>query len=156
MGRKNKYESHVKPYLAFIPKWYETMTEGQIAKKLGVSSSAFETYKSQNPELVESLQQGKEILVDELKDTLKSKAKGFYYTETKETYIEVEKEDGTREKVGEIKVEKTEKYAVPDTGAIHLLLKNLDENWRNDDKATLDLKREKLELEKQKLESDDW
>ena len=156
MGRKNKYESHVKPYLAAIPKWYETMTEGQIAKKLGVSSTAWENYKIQNPELVECLRQGKEILVDELKDTLRTKAKGFHYTETKETYIEVEKEDGSREKVGEIKVEKTENYAVPDTGAIHLLLKNLDEQWRNDDKATMDLKREKLELYKQKAESESW
>lgn len=156
MGRKNKYESHVKPYLADIPKWYETMTEGQIAKKLGVSSSAFEVYKNQNPELVECLQKGKDILVDELKDTLRTKAKGFYYTETKETYIEAEHEDGTREKIGEIKVEKTQKYAVPDTGAIHLLLKNLDENWRNDDSETMKLKREKLEFEKQKAESESW
>jgi hypothetical protein len=152
MGRKNKYESHVKPYLADIPKWYETMTEGQIAKKLGVSSSAFEVYKNQNPELVECLQKGKDILVDELKDTLRTKAKGFHYKETKRTYIETL--DG--EKVGEIKVEEVEKYAVPDTGAIHLLLKNLDENWRNDDSETMKLKREKLEFEKQKAESESW
>lgn len=152
MGRKNKYESHVKPYLADIPKWYETMTEGQIAKKLGVSSSAFEVYKNQNPELVECLQKGKDILVDELKDTLRTKAKGFHYKETKRTYIEGP--DG--EPIGEVKVEEVEKYAVPDTGAIHLLLKNLDENWRNDDKATMDLKREKLELDKQKAESESW
>ena len=152
MGRKNKYESHVKPYLADIPKWYETMTEGQIAKKLGVSSSAFEVYKNQNPELVECLQKGKDILVDELKDTLRTKAKGFHYKETKRTFIEGP--DG--KPIGEVKVEETEKYAVPDTGAIHLLLKNLDEQWRNDDKATMDLKREKLELDKQKAESEDW
>ena len=154
MGRNNKYETHVKPFLADIPKMYETMTEGQIADKLGVSSTSFEKYKTLYPELVECLRQGKEILSDDLKDTLRKKANGFYYTETKETYIEVEKEDGSREKVGEIKVEKTEKYAVPDTGAIHLLLKNIDDDWRNDDKATFDLKKEKLEIEKQKSESE--
>lgn len=152
MGRKNRYETHVKPYLKDIPKWYETMTEGQIAKKLGVASSSFENYKNQYPELLDCLRQGKEILSDELKDTLRQKAKGFYYTETKETYIEVENEDGSREKIGEIKVEKTQKYAIPDTGAIHLLLKNIDDEWRNDDKATFDLKKEKLEIEKQKSE----
>jgi hypothetical protein len=128
------------------------MTEGQIAKKLGVSSSAFEVYKNQNPELVECLQKGKDILVDELKDTLRTKAKGFHYKETKRTYIEGP--DG--EKVGEVKVEEVEKYAVPDTGAIHLLLKNLDEKWRNDDSETMKLKREKLEFEKQKAESESW
>lgn len=151
MGRKNKYESNVKPYLKDIPTWYETMTEGQIARKLGISVASFENYKIKYPELVECLQRGKEFLVDDLKDSLRKKAKGFSYTETKETYVEVETEDG-RVKIGEIKVEKTTKYAAPDTGAIHLLLKNLDDNWRNDDKATMDLKREKLDLDKQKVE----
>ena len=49
-----------------------------------------------------------------------------------------------------------EKYAPPDTGAIHLLLKNLDDNWRNDDKPTMDLRREKLENDKKKAENADW
>ena len=148
MGRKNRFESHVKPFLDQIPKWYEDLTEAQIAKKLGISISSFEKYKNEYPELLACLQQGKEILITELKDNLKRKAKGFYYTETKRTFLEGP--DG--EKIGKIKVEQTEKYALPDTGAIHLLLKNLDDGWRNDDKQTMDLKREKLEIEKQKQE----
>jgi hypothetical protein len=64
--------------LSQIPRWFETLTEGQIAKKLGVSTSAFEKYKREYPELVEMLSQGKEILIDELKDTLRKKAKGFF------------------------------------------------------------------------------
>lgn len=148
MGRKNKYESNVKPFLGDIPKWYETMTEGQIAKKLGISTASFENYKIKYPELVACLQQGKEILADDLKDTLRQKAKGFYYKETKRTYLENE----FGQQIGSVRVEETEKYSAPDTGAIHLLLKNLDENWRNDDKATMDMKREKLELDKQKAE----
>lgn len=151
MGRKNRYESHVKPFLEEIPKWYEDMTEGQIAAKLGIAISTFEKYKNEYPELVTCLQKGKEILISELKDNLKRKAKGFYYTETKRIYKEV---NGV--KSGEVEVIENEKYAVPDTGAIHLLLKNLDETWRNDDSATMDLKRQKIELEKQKAESDEW
>lgn len=151
MGRKNKYESNVKPFLSEISKWYEDMTEGQIAKKLGVSVASFENYKKDYPELVAALQSGKDILVDDLKESLRRKAKGFFYTETKRTFIEA---DG--EQVGPVKVEQTEKYAAPDTGAIHLLLKNLDKTWRNDDQATMDLKREKLELDKQKAESESW
>lgn len=151
MGRKNRYESHVKPFLEEIPKWYEDMTEGQIAAKLGIAISTFEKYKNEYPELVACLQKGKEILISELKDNLKRKAKGFYYTETKRIYKEV---NGV--KSGEVEVIENEKYAVPDTGAIHLLLKNLDETWRNDDSATMDLKRQKIELEKQKAESDEW
>lgn len=152
MGRKNKYETHVKPFLNEIPKWYEDLTEGQIAKKLGISVSAFETYKRDYPELLECLQKGKEFLISDLKDSLRMKAKGFNYKETKRTWVEGP--DG--ERIGEVKVEETEKYAVPDTGAIHLLLKNLDETWRNDDKATMDLKREKLEFEKQKAQFEEW
>lgn len=151
MGRKNKYETHVKPYLKDIPKWYETMTEGQIAKKLGIAPSTFELYKTKYPELIDCLSQGKEILIDDLKDSLRKKARGFHYTETKRTYMENE----AGEQLGVVRVESTEKYAAPDTGAIHLLLKNLDNDWRNDDKATMDLKREKLELDKQKAE-DTW
>lgn len=151
MGRKNKYETHVKPYLKEIPKWYETMTEGQIAKRLGIAPSTFELYKTKYSELVECLSRGKEILIDDLKDSLRKKARGFHYTETKRTYMETE----AGEQVGAVRIEQTEKYAAPDTGAIHLLLKNLDDDWRNDDKATMDLKREKLELDKQKSE-DTW
>jgi len=72
------------------------------------------------------------------------------------TYVKVKNELGEEEIVGAVKVEETEKYAAPDTGAIHLLLKNLDDNWRNDDKATMDMKREKLELDKQKAEAESW
>lgn len=156
MGRKNKYESHVRPYLADISKWYENMTENQIAKRLGISVASFENYKIKYPELVACLCKGKELLVDDLKDSLRRKAKGFYYTETKRTYVVIKNDEGKEEIVGAIKVEQTEKYAAPDTGAIHLLLKNLDADWRNDDQATLDMKREKLELDKQKAENESW
>lgn len=149
MGRKNKYESNVKPYLNEIPKWYETLTEAQIAKKLGVSVASFENYKLKYPELIDCLQSGKEILIEELKDSLKKKAKGFHYKEKKKTIREV---NGQKTQV----IEEYERYCPPDTGAIHLLLKNLDETWRQDDKATHDLKREKLELEKQKAENENW
>ena len=149
MGRKNRYETHVKPRLEEIKSWYGTLTEAQIAKKLGIAVSSFENYKLQYPELVECLQAGKEVLIEELKDTLKMKAKGFHYKETKKIIRDV---NGNRTQV----IEEFDRYSPPDTGAIHLLLKNLDETWTQDDKQTLALKREKLEIEKQKAEADNW
>ena len=149
MGRKNKYETHVKPRLNEIQQWYGTLKESQIAKKLGVSVASFENYKLEHPELVNALQAGKEVLIEELKETLKMKAKGFHYKETKKIIRNVNGQKNTI-------VEEYEKYSPPDTGAIHLLLKNLDDEWTNDDKQTLALKREKLELERQKAEADDW
>ena len=148
-GRKNKYETHVKPYLSKIPNWYLTKTEAQIAKKLGISQAAWTNYKKQYPELMECLQNSQEDLVDELKGILKKKAQGFYYTEKTKTIFE---EGGKKSK----KIEEKEKYAQPDTGAIHLLLKNFDPSWHNDDKQTMDLKREQNEIMKQKAEAAQW
>jgi hypothetical protein len=148
-GRKNKYETHVKPYFEKIKKWYLTKTETQIAQKLGITVQSWIKYKNQYPELRELLQDSKEDLVDELKGILKKKAQGFYYTETTKTVI---KEDGKETK----KIEERQRYAQPDTGAIHLLLKNLDDDWHNDDKQTMDIKRKQVELTEQKINNDEW
>lgn len=149
MGRKNKYETHVRPRLKEITKWTETMTDEQIANRLGIARSSFEKYKSMYPELVEAIRQGHEGLCQELKGTLKKKALGYYYKETKTTQ---RKENGKTVVV----VETYEKYAQPDTGAIHLLLKNHDDTWRNDDKTTMDLKKEQVEIAKKKAEENAW
>lgn len=149
MGRKDRYESHVRPKLNDIKKWITTMNEGQIAKKLGINQSTFTRYKAEHEELRAALIAGIEELRDELKDALKKKAKGFKYEETKTV---VKDENGKKTKY----IEKYEKYAPPDTGAIHLLLKNIDPDWRNDDKATLDLKKEQVEIAKMKAEENNW
>lgn len=145
MGRKDKYETNVKPRLPEIRSWVGEHTEKQIAKMLGISVSSFEKYKTNHPELAECLQSGKKLLIQELKDTLKMKAKGFHYTEKKKIIRNV---DGKKTQM----IEEYDRYSPPDTGAIHLLLKNLDDNWRNDDKTTVELKKEKMELERQKSE----
>lgn len=147
MGRLDKYKTNVAPRLKEIQKWCGIYNEAQIAKKLGVGKTSFEKYKNEHSELREALQAGKETLIEELKESLRRKAMGFEYEETKTTIREAA---GVKTQVIEI----MEKYSPPDTGAIHLLLKNLDDSWRNDDRATLDLKREKMELEREKsLES---
>ena len=150
MGRKDRYETQVQPRLSEIPEMVGTMTEEQIAKQLGISRRSFERYKQQHEELRAALKKGREDLVRDLKMTLKRKAKGFFYTEKKTTVRDSEREGKT------VIVETFEKYAQPDTGAIHLLLKNLDETWRNDDRETMDLKRQRLEMEKEKNEAQNW
>lgn len=145
MGRKDRYESHVKPRLEEIRAWYQLCTEAQIAKKLGISMTTFGRYKREHPELREVLKEGRETLVEDLKINLKKKAQGYYYEETK-TVIRQEGEKEVRV------IEKYKRYAHPDTGAIHLLLKNLDDDWRNDDKPTMEMKRQHLQLAKQKAE----
>jgi hypothetical protein len=151
MGRKSLYDTHVKPYLNQIQEWYSDLDERQIAvDKLGIAVSTWEKYKKEHEELRNVLKNGRQNLVIELKASLKKKAKGFYYEETKECIREAD--DGRKIKT----VEKYKKYAQPDTGALHLLLKNLDDNWHNDDKATLDLKQKQLELTERKIEQNEW
>lgn len=149
MGRKSRYETHVQPHLGEIAEWYGDLTEAQIAKRLGISRVSFERYKNQHQELVSALSKGREELIGDLKASLKKKAKGFYFEETKTS---IKEENGRQIKV----IEKYKRYALPDTGAIHLLLKNLDPEWRNDDAATMELKRNKAELERQKVEAESW
>ncbi len=149
MGRKCRYETHVLPHIEQVREWIQLLTEDQIAKRLGISQRSFQKYKNDHPELAQALKEGRQELVENLKMTLKKKAQGFYYEETKTV---VKQEDGAEVKI----IERYKKYAQPDTGAAHLLLKNLDDSWRNDDAATMALRREKLELEKQKHEDAAW
>lgn len=150
MGRKSKYETFVQPYLKEISEWYTELDERQIAtEKLGIAVSTFENYKKKYPELKEALKRGKSELVSELKSSLKKKAKGFYYEETKTC---IREENGKQLKV----IEKYKKYAQPDTGAIHLLLKNIDDSWHNDDLETINLKKEQLKIAREKMENDSW
>ena len=149
MGRNNKYETHIKPNLEQIKEWIETQTEKQICERLGVAVSTFENYKAKHKELKEALLQGKQDLISDLKSALKKKAKGFEYEEQKTI---IRQYDGKRTEV----VEKYKKYAVPDTVAIHLLLKNLDKEWTNDDKTTIELKKRQMDINEKKVEEDNW
>lgn len=135
-GRKNKYYSHVQPHLLDIPEMLQTMTEEQVAKRLGVGYSNWIKYKKEFQELQEAIKKGNQDLVSELKSVLKKKARGFQYEERK-----IIKEHGIvmRE---EIYV----KQALPDVASINLLLKNLDKDEWSNDPQMLELKKRELEL----------
>lgn len=154
MGRKSLYSRKVQPYLEDITKWIDEYTEGEIAEKLKIRPETFSRYKTLYPELAEAIASGKTNLVKELKNTLKKKARGFHYEETKITKIHNPDEEADQEWIEKIEVNR--KYAQPDTGAIHLLLKNLDPTWRNDDEATMKLKAEQVDIQKKRAEADSW
>lgn len=146
-GQPNKYFSHVEPYLEEISRMALQMTEKQIAEELGVAESSFRSYKHKYPALVDALKKGRRQLVMELKSTLIQKAKGYTYTEKKQVY------DETGALVRE---EVYTKAALPDTGSIHLLLKNLDpDNWTENPQA-LELKKQELALQREKIEFQNW
>lgn len=169
-GRKSRWETDIKPNLQVIQEMARTMTEKQIAESFGISyTGAWSLYKQQHPELVESLKKGRQNLVAELRSALIKKAKGYEYTETKETTEQVKWPDElyqamidarfTPQQLGEARVVKTEivhKKASPDVAAINLALKNYDkDSWANDPQM-LALKKKELKLKEQQIEKDNW
>lgn len=168
-GRKNKYATHVKPYLAEIEEMCKTMNEIQIALALGIGASTFQYYKTQYPELKECLKKGRQNLVSELRSALIKKAKGYDYTESKtitervkwpeELYEDMIDAGFTAEQISEAKLVRTEvvhKQMGPDVAAINLALKNYDrDNWANDPQM-LEIKKRELELRERQVENNTW
>lgn len=168
-GKPRKYDDYVKPYLPLISEWCRTMTEQQIAEKLGIGYSTFNQYKADYPEVKEAIKKGKQNLVAELKSALIKKAKGYEYTETKiveeavkwpeEMYAMLIDAGFTKEQIEASRLVKTEiahKKMSPDVAALNLALKNYDkENWANDPQM-LDIRKKELELREKQIENNEW
>ena len=150
-GRKNMYDSHIKPRFDEIKKWLEEgATEQQIYENLGVSKTTFYKYKEEKSEFAELLKKGRINLVVQLRGALVKKALGGYTYTTKKTVMNT---DGNGKNVT---IETNEHYAEPDVAALNLCLKNYDpDNWANDPQM-MKLKREELELKKEQSEKDNW
>ena len=147
-GRKNKYETHVKPYLNQIREWAANATEKDIAKNLGIALSTLNDYKNKHSELQQAIMAGQRDLVMDLKSALIQSTKPQEY---EESTITKTLEDGS---VMQVK----KKYLPMNTGAAIFLLKNLDkENWA-DNWHNIDIKKEELELKKKLAEHqiNDW
>lgn len=144
MGRPSKIDI-IKNNIEKIKEWKKLgATDEQICKQLNIGESTFYKWISKNPDLKKEIQIGTDFFVLELKGELARKA--FKHTlETKKQYVKVDLETGHKTQYTEI----TTKEVDGDTGALHLLLKNLDkgnwsENWQN-----YELKKQELELRKQ-------
>lgn len=151
-GRKSAYETKIKPRFDEIREWLiNGANNDNIAHNLGISQKTFYKYLSEKSEFLQLIKNGRISIVAELRSALIKKAKGFDYTETKI----IEREDPD---TGDIikTIETYNKKSLPDVAALNLALKNYDpENWSNDPQGDA-IKREELELKKQKLEKDDW
>lgn len=152
-GRKNVYETTIKPRFDDIAKWLQSgATEKQIASNLGVAESTWFKYKAAEQEFSEFLKNGRQKLVIELRGALVNRAMGFHYYEETEVK-ELDKEINV---LVTTKKERRKRYAAPDVAALNLCLKNYDkENWSNDPRSD-DFKREELEMKKKALEENNW
>ena len=146
MARPNRYKRAVEPYLNRVAQMTLTMTEAQIAETLGISLSTWKRYKKEYEPLRTILNKGRKELVEQLKSTMITAAKGYHYEEVKTVY-EADKP---------VRKEVIKRYSKPDIAACNLLLKNYDkDNWANDPQY-LKIKQEELELKKQIAERQNW
>lgn len=87
-GRKNKYDTNVKPYLEDINKKIrQGITESEIAKALGISVATLNNYKLEHQELRDALSKNKgaDVLQELVNEGIKA-AKGYWVEEETTTY----------------------------------------------------------------------
>lgn len=147
-GRPNKYDSNVKPRFEEIKEWLQQgATDKEIAENLGIHKSVFCKYKNEYKELNELCKNSRKKVIQDIKAALFKRATGFHYVETKV----IEDDEGKWKK------ETSTKYSVPDPASAMILLKHWDkENEWTQDPASLELKKQELELKKKHMESEDW
>ena len=151
-GRKDAYETKIKPRFDEIRDWLiNGASDDNIIHNLGIHKDTFYKYIKEKTEFSDLIKNGRITIVAQLRSALIKKAMGFEYQESK--IIEREDPD-TGEKIRT--VETYNKRSLPDVAALNLALKNYDpDRWSNDPQGDK-IKREELELKKQKLEKDDW
>lgn len=112
IGRKNVYDTKIKPRLDEISEWSKNgVTERSMAKTLGIAYSTFNKYKAEKTELAEILKEGREEAVEAIENALYKKATGFDYVEEK-----------TIESDGEIiRTERAKKTALPGYNCSNIL-----------------------------------
>lgn len=147
-GRKNKYETHVKPRFEEIKEWLALgATDKEIIEKLGVKKSAFYDYVNKYAELSELMKSGRVDAINAIKAALFRRAKGYDYTEEK---VIVSEKDGKR-------TELIRKHLPPDPACAMILLKHWakNEGWTNDPQL-LEIKKAELEIKKKEAERNNW
>lgn len=143
MGRKSKYDTEVKPYIADIRKAVEAgATVEEIAKAFGINKSTLYKYKAEKKELADAFVRGREKIIFDIKGALLKKALGYDYEEKKQ-YI-TEDADGNKKKHTEI----TTRHMPPSETAGAMLLRNYDAGWLDKDNISTQLRQQELELKK--------
>lgn len=147
MGRADRYDTHVKPFLEDIAKWKTSMTEEQISEKLGIAYSTFQKYKQQHDELYQVCLFGNKNKCDEVWSAMYKRAIG--YTEM------IPKDVVDRE--GNVTTIMVAHHVPADVRAQLIILANNEPSFHTDDAEVLRLKKEIAELKKQLADKDgDW
>lgn len=124
---KSKYETIILPRLEEIKKWVsEGLTDKEIIRSLGISSSTWYKHKSEITEFSETVEESRKPKVTELEDTMFRLARG--YTVTLNKVMKVRDPGG-----GEHLEEYEEEVHVPaNFNALRFLLINWSNEYSND------------------------
>lgn len=126
-GAKPKVDDWLtKEGLVLLNGWArDGLSNGQIASNMGVSLSAFYSWKADHTEILEAIKKGKEIVDYEVENALLKRALGYTIEKTK-TFV---KDDGNGNKVSHVEV--TKEQVPPDATSMIFWLKNRKPNeWR--------------------------
>lgn len=151
MARPSKYYTHVQPYFKEIQEALERgCNEKDIAKELGVGTSAWCDYKNKFTEFADLIKGAdRSELLKDLENALIKRAMGFEYEEKVQTQTDDE------EKGRKIQTQIITRYQPPDTTAIFGALNRFDPNYKKD-AAYYDLKKQELELRKEIAKSQNF
>lgn len=159
-GRKNAYETKIKPRFSEIAEWAKKgVPERSMAKMLGVSVSTFEKHKSEFSEFSDLLKKNRMAAVDDIENSMYKSACGIKMVVQKSQKARrVEYENGKKVREWEEMTPYTEEVFVPPnpTAAIYLLKHWGKERGYTNDPLTLDLKKEELELKKEIAKNNNW
>lgn len=159
-GRKNVYDSKIKPRFDEIKEWCKKgATERSIAKKLGVAYSTFNKYKVEKTELTELLKNNRAQAVDDIENAMFESAVGGMKTVKKVMKVKhIDYENGQRVREYEtLEPYEEEVYFPPNTTAGIYLLKHWgkDRGYTNDP-LTLDVKKQELKLKEKIADANNW
>lgn len=163
-GAPNKYETSVKARFNEIREWLEIgATEKEIYTSLGICKDTWIRYKTNYIELKDLIKEGRKNPVIQIKKAMLKRAVGFQYEEKRviTQYIEFDDGSGVKTPAKVIRTEVTTKTALPDVAAGLVLLQHWDKDengntkWSRDP-ASLEIKKQELELKEKQAENDDW
>jgi hypothetical protein len=134
MARKEKYTTHIKPFLKDITKWIsDGQPEYNIYEKLGVSRDLWYKMKKTKNELKDSIIKGEQDLTKNIESMLFKRCMGYETEETK-TYIQKIGKKETK------KIEKIKKYVNPSDTALIFTLKNREPGkWKDKQEIQQDI-----------------
>lgn len=145
-GRKERYSTHVQPFLQEIARWKTTMTEEQIADRLGIAYSTFQKYKVDHDELNQVCMFGDRQNINDIYSSLLKKAKGYDYETTKDVL----------DKYGTVHTLKTTHHQPMSEKAAEIYIKNHTRDYHTADTEEIENRRREIKLKEQKADDEKW